>query len=34
MTDLKFIALLAYGVVMSLILLKVLTVILGGEGGE
>lgn len=34
MTDLKFIALLAYGVVMALILLKVLTVILGGEGGE
>ena len=34
MTDLKFFALLAYGVVMALILLKVLTVILGGEGGE
>lgn len=34
MIEWNLIALLAYGVVMALILLKVLTVILGGEGGE
>lgn len=34
MIDWNFIAILAYGVVMALILLKVLIVILVGKGGE